>query len=540
VSDQQPGQPSLARSSAVMAAGTLLSRGTGFLRTIVLAAAIGVHSVGNAYNVSNTLPNIIYDLLLGGVLSAVVVPLLVGAAREDGDDGEAFARSLVTVTIVGLAAVSALAVLGAPAIVGAYLQHNAAADRPLAVTLARYFLPQIFFYGVGAVLGAVLNVRGRFAEPMWTPVLNNVVVIVVAGLFFAVSSGPAVRSGHLSPAAVHLLAIGTTAGVVVQTVALLPAVRRVGFRFRPSFAHRHRLREALRLSGWMLVYVVTNQLLLLVVINLADRIGGRGSGYSSYLYAYTLFQLPYAAVSVSVITALMPRLSGHAAAGQTALMRGELSYGLRMTGALIVPVAAAMFVLGPSVATIVFGFGRTSVTDARFIGFVLSAFAVGVVPFSAFQVQLRAFYAMRDTRTPAVINLWATVANIVFDLLVFALVPSRWVVTGLALGFSLSYVVALWMSTARLMRRLRGASGLGVLRTHIRLTVATGVSAAVMLGCAVGAAVLLGGGRAGAAATLVLGGGLGTFTFLRTASVLDIAEVRAIGNLLVSRLRPAR
>lgn len=533
-------QPSLARSSAVMAVGTLLSRGTGFLRTIVLAAAIGVHLVGNSYNVSNTLPNIIYDLLLGGVLSAVVVPLLVVAAREDGDDGEGFACSLVTVTMVVLAVVSALAVLGAPAIVGAYLNHSAAADRPLAITFARYFLPQIFFYGVGAVLGAVLNVRGRFAEPMWTPILNNIVVIAVGGLFFLVSSNTAVQDGRLSPAAVHLLAVGTSAGVVVQTIALLPAVRKVGFRFRPSFAHRARLGEALRLSGWMLVYVVTNQLLLLVVINLADRIGGRGSGYSSYLYAYTLFQLPYAAVSVSVITALMPRLSGRVVSGDLAAARSDLSYGLRMTSALIVPVAAALFVLGPSLTTIVFGFGRTSVADARLIGFVLSAFAVGVVPFSAFQVQLRAFYAMRDTRTPAVINLWATATNIVFDLLVYALVPTRWVVAGLALGFSLSYLLALWLSTARLMRRWRGASGLGVVRTHIRLAVATAVAGAVMLGCAIGGTVLVGTGRAGALVILFVGGGLGLFAFLRAAAVLDISEVRDIGNLLASRVRPAR
>jgi putative peptidoglycan lipid II flippase len=523
-----------------MAVGTLGSRATGFLRTVMIAAALGVHSVANAYNVGNTLPNIVYDLLLGGVLSAVVVPLLVEAVHTDGDDGESFAQSLLTVTVVGLGVVCVLAVLGAPVLVHAYLAHSAAASRRLTVTFARYFLPQIFFYGVGAVLGAILNVRGRYAEPMWTPILNNLVVMGVGGLFYAVSTAAAVRAGRLDPGQVRILAIGTTAGVVVQTVALVPGMRRVGFRFRFRLAHGARLAQAVRLSGWMAVYVVTNQALLLVVINLADAVSGRGSGYSSYLYAYTLFQLPYAAVAVSVVTALMPRLSSHAVTGDLAAIRADLSYGLRMTGALLVPAAAAMFLLGPSIATLVFGIGRTDVADARMIGFVLSGFAVGIVPFSAFQVQLRAFYALRDTRTPALINLRATLFNVIFDLVAFEVLPPRWRVTGLALGFSLSYLLALWWSTRRLIRRLRGAEGTAILRTHVRLSVATVIGAAVLVPALLLADAVAGAGRAGAVLALLFGGGLGGFAFLRAAALIDIPEVREIGALLAARVRPAR
>lgn len=523
-----------------MAVGTLGSRATGFVRTIVIAAALGVHELGNAYNVANTLPNIVYDLLLGGVLSAVVVPSLVEGAREDGDGGESYARSLLTVTALVLGAMTVLTVVFAPAIVRGYLAHSAAASRPLAVTFTRYFLPQLFFYGCGAIVGAILNVRGRFAEPMWTPILNNLFVIAMGVAFYVLSSGPAVRAGRLTTTEVRVLGIGTTLGVVAQTVALVPGARRVGFRFRPALGHGRRIAAALRLSTWMFVYVVTNQLLLLVVINLADAVQGRGTGYSSYIYAYTLFQLPYAAVAVSVVTALMPRLADHAAAGRTAAIRADLSYGLRMTGALLVPAAAALFLLGPAIATLVLGFGRTSLTDARFIGFVLSGFAVGLVPFSAFQVQARAFYAMRDTRTPALINLKATAFNVAFDVVAFFVLPVQWRVTGLAVGFSLSYVVALWMSTARLMRTLRGADGTGVLRTHIRLLVATTVGAVVLLAFLVLSARLLGVGRAGSVVALVLGGGLGGYAFLRAAALIDIPEVRSIGGLLLSRLRPAR
>lgn len=520
-----------------MAVGTLGSRATGFLRTIMIAAALGTHTVANAYNVANTLPNIVYDLLLGGVLSAVVVPLLVEAAHEDGDNGESFGRSLLTVTVIALGAVCVLSVVGAPVLVHAYLAHSAATSRQLTVTFARYFLPQIFFYGVGAVLGAILNVRGRFAEPMWTPIMNNLVVIAVGGLFYAITTSAAVRAGRLDPAQVRILAIGTTLGVIAQTIALLPAVRRVGFRFRFRVAHQARLRRAVRLSGWMVLYVVTNQILLLVVINLTDAFGGRGSGYSSYLYAYTLFQLPYAAVAVSVVTALMPRLSGHAVTGDVAAIRADLSYGLRITGAFLVPVAVALFLLGPSIATLVFGYGRTTLSDARLIGFVLSGFAIGIIPFAAFQVQLRAFYALQDTKTPAVVNLRATAANVVFDLLVFAVLPAQWRVAGFAVGFSLSYVIALWSSTRKLIRLLRGADGGGILRTHVRLAVATMVGAVVLVACLVLADAVAGSGRGGAALALVLGGSFGSLAFLRAAALIDIPEVRQLGGLLTARFR---
>jgi putative peptidoglycan lipid II flippase len=529
------GRPSsLVRASAAMTVGTLGSRATGFLRTVALAAALGVTPLANAYNVGNTLPNVVYDLLLGGVLTAVVVPVLVQASRSDPDGGHSFAQSLLTVTMLVLGAVTVLTVLGAPEIVRAYTVHGTVANRPLAITFARYFLPQIFFYGVGAVVGAILNIRGRFAEPMWTPILNNVVVIGVGLLFFAVASTGAVRSGRLSTGEVRLLAVGTTLGVVVQTVALLPALHRVGFRFRFRLAHAARLGHAARLAGWMLVYVVTNQALLLVVINLANAARG---GYTSYLYAYTLFQLPFALVSVSVITALLPRMSAGAVAEDLRSIRADLSFGLRMTAVLLVPAAAGLFLLGPSLTTLILGFGNSSLSQARGIGLVLSAFAVGLVPFSAFQLQTRAFYAMRDTRTPAVVNLWASVVNALLDVGLFFLLPPRYRVAGLGLGFSVSYYLALALSTTRLVRRLPGASGLAVIRSHVRLGFASTLAALATLAVVVGVTVGLGTARLAAAVAIVGGGGLGLLVFLRAASQVQITELRELAGLLFSRLR---
>jgi putative peptidoglycan lipid II flippase len=526
--------PSLVRASTAMAAGTLGSRLTGFLRTIALAAALGVTPLANAYNVGNTLPNIVYDLLLGGVLTAVVVPVLVEANRNDPDQGLGFAQSLLTLSMLLLAAVTAATVIGAPVIVHAYLVHGTAADRPLAVTFARYFLPQIFFYGVGAVIGAILNVRGRFAEPMWTPIINNVVVIAVALFFFAVASSHAVHSSRLSTGEIRLLAIGTTVGVIAQTAALLPALRRVGFRFRLRLSHGSRLAQALRLAGWMAIYVVTNQALLLVVINLADAAHG---GYTSYLYAYTLFQLPYAAVSVSVITALLPRMSAGAVAADLTAVRSDLSYGLRMTAVLLVPAAVLLFLLGPSLSTIILGFGNSSASQARSIGFVFSAMAIGLVPFSAFQLETRAFYALRDTRTPAMVNLWASALNVALDVGLFFALPERYRVAGLGLGFSISYLLALALSTVRLVRRLPGANGLAVVRSHVRLGFSSLTAGLATLAVVVLVTVLMGSGRAAAVIALVVGGGVGLLVFLRTASQVQTAEVRQLARVLLGRLR---
>jgi putative peptidoglycan lipid II flippase len=525
----------MARSSGVMAVGTLFSRGTGFVRNIVLAASLGVVGLANAYNVGNTLPNIVYDLLLGGVLSAVIVPIIVEATKQDGDGGEEFSRSLLTLAALALLVTSVVAVLLAPLLVQLYLIHTTAAERSLAVEFSRYFLPQIFFYGVGAVIGAILNVRGRFGPPMWTPVLNNLVVIVVGGLFLVTTSRRLISGARVTTGEVAFLGIGTTLGIVAQTVALLPALRRSGFRFRPRLVVTDRLRRAVRLSGWVLAYVLTNQLALLVVINLADAIRGQGTGYTSYLYAYTLFQLPFAVVSVSIITALLPRMSAGAVAADVTALRADLSTGLRLTAVVLIPVAAGLLVLGPAIATLVFGWGRTTVPEARYIGFMLSGFAIGLVPFSAFQLQARAFYAMQDTRTPALINLWATAVNVVADLVLFFLLPNAWRVTGLAIGFSVSYLVAMVLAAARLSPRLGRAKGPRIVQAHVRLGVAALVGAAVALVVEILVRRFVGAGHGAAALTVLVGAGIGLALFVRLASALDTAELREVAALLTGR-----
>jgi putative peptidoglycan lipid II flippase len=510
------------------------------LRTAVIAAAIGPALVGDAYNIANTTPNILYELLLGGVLTSVVVPLLVQAARRDDDGGEAYASRLLSVVAVVLAIAAAVAALLGPQIVDLYGHWVSADERHLAELFSRYFLPQIFFYGVGATIGAILNARGRFAAPMWTPVLNNLVVITTGLVFLAVTHGRP-EPGQLGHGRQLLLGLGTTAGIVVQTFALLPALRACGFRWKFRFDLRGSgLGHATRIASWVLVYVAANQVAYLVIVRLASAAAKSGgtvtaTGYSPYQYAFMLFSLPHAIVTVSVVTALLPRMSHHADERRDDLIEAEISRGLRLSAALLIPASAALVALGPFIGVAVFGYGNTTIADARFIGFVLAAFAIGLVPFSFFQLQLRAFYAVQDTRTPALLNIWVNLANIAVDVLLYVVLPDKWRVVGLALGYAASYTVGLVLMTQALRRRIGGVDGPRVTRTVVRLLVAAVPAAAVASGVAFGVRAATGGGRLGADLGLLVGLIVAVAAFVPLAGRMRIAELDTVLGRLAGR-----
>jgi putative peptidoglycan lipid II flippase len=376
---------------------------------------------------------------------------------------------------------------------------------------------------------------------MWAPVLNNVVVIGSGALFLAVT-GSAPKAGSLTHGQTLVLAVGTTAGIVVQTIALLPAMRAVHFPLRLRWDWRGAgLRSAGPFAAWMLGYVLTNQFGFLVVVNLATASGrARGSGgfgYSAYTYAFVLFSLPYAVIAVSVVTALFPQMSRSAALERRGELANTLAGGLSLSATLLVPATAAMVALGPLIGAVVFAHGNTDLSNARLTGATLAAFAVGLVPFSAFQVQLRAWLAMHDSRTPALVNLGITALNVLADVVLYLALPSRQKVVGLALGFSLSYLVGtVWF--ARLLRsRLGPANEHRVLRTHVRLAVASLVAVVP----AYAAARLLTGGLGldpesslvAVAVALVVGGGI----FAAVARRMRIRELTELTAMVRNRLR---
>ncbi|MEV6005776.1 murein biosynthesis integral membrane protein MurJ [Streptomyces sp. NPDC051976] len=552
---QQPQQATAAarsggllKSSALMAAGTLVSRLTGFVRTLVIAAAIGVATLGDSYAVANTLPTMIYILTIGGGLNSVFVPQLVRAMKDDDDGGSAYANRLLTVVMVILGGIVAVTVLAAPVLIR--LMSAKIADNPnsyaAAITFARYCLPTIFFMGVHVVMGQVLNARGRFGAMMWTPVLNNVVVIFTFGMFIWVYgpySTTHMDATTITPEGARLLGIGTLLGLVVQSLAMLPYLRDAGFKFRPRFDWRgHGLGKAAKLAKWTFFFVLANQAGLIVVTQLAtwaganaDKSGFQGTGITAYNNALLIWQMPQAIITVSVMAAVLPRISRAAADADIPAVRDDISYGLRTSAVAIVPAAFAFLALGVPMCSLLYA--STGTESARNIGFILMAFGVGLIPFSVQYVILRGFYAFEDTRTPFYNTVIVAAVNAAASAVCFLLLPARWAVVGMAFSYGLAYAVGVGVAAKRLRSRLHGdLDGKRVVRTYARLTGAC-VPAALIAGFAVyEIAGALGSGVTGSLAAIVVGGGLLIGLFLFAAKRMRIEEMNAMIGMVRGRL----
>ncbi|MCU1595853.1 MAG: integral rane protein MviN, partial [Frankiales bacterium] len=513
------------------------SRATGFLRTAVLAAALGVGPVANAFNVANTAPNIVYELLLGGILTSVVVPLLVRALKDGLETGIAYTQRLLGLTLVALGGTVLVLVIAAPLVLRLYLDPGTPTFH-LAVVFAVFFFPQVLFYGLGAVLGAYLNAQGRFGPPMWAPVLNNVVVIATGLLFFLVPSPHVFNERTITDTQVGVIGVGVTLGILAQTVALIPSLRAAGLPLRPRFDFRGTgLGAAGRLARWTFFYVVCNQLVLLVVIQLANRVPrNEGASYSSYVYAFLLWQLPHAVVGVSVITALLPAMSRAAADDRIADLREQLDRGLRLSICILVPASAAYIVLGHPIAVLVFGHGRTGIAHAHDIGTLLAVFACGLVAFSTYQLQLRAFYALQDTRTPAFINLAVNATTVVVDVALYLVLPVNERVLGLAAGQASSFLVGVLVCTSVLAKRVpRNPEGF-VLRTAVRCAFAVAVPAALAYLVVVLVEHHVGEDLPSALLSLAVGGGLLTVGYARLARRVHVPEVHEVVGPVLARL----
>jgi putative peptidoglycan lipid II flippase len=534
---------SLVRSSGVMAAGTLVSRFTGFLRTFVLLYALGTKDLGDAYNVANSVPNAVYNLAVGGILTAVVVPLLVHAAKRNSDGGEAYDQRMFTLGVLALGIITAIATAAAVPITAVY-GHGLtnAATYHLTVIFSYFFLPQIFFYGVGSLAGAILNARGSFAAPMWTPIINNIVVIGV-GIAFVAIAGLNRSPATLSPREVELLAIGTTLGLVLQTAGLVPSMRAVGFRWHPRFDFRRaEIGEIGRMGGWMLGYVITTQISFLVTTIVSNNAGARvcascaGAGYAAFANAWTMFQLPYAIVGVSVITAMLPRMSSHAAEGSNELVTRDFSAATRLSSALVVPGALILAVLGPPLAQALFGHGSTSAASARYLGVVFGVLSLGLLPYTLFNLQLRVFYAMRDSRTPAIIGGISMAVRIACSFTALAILPPSDVVAGVAAGFGVSnlvMVVGLWRALGRRVgdldnRRINST----LLRMH--LAAVPGMIFAIAVSALIDDVIRP--GMLAAVATVAIGGAGGLLLYWLAGRMLKIGELREVTTMTRTRL----
>lgn len=471
-----------------MAVGTIASRALGLVRSLVLAWAIGNKLVGDTFAVANTVPNMIYLLVIGGVINAVFVPQLVRSAKNDADGGKAYTDRLLTLTGAGLAVLTVFALALAPLIIR-LTYHNDPSGRSLSLLFAYWCLPQIFFYGIYTVLGQVLNARKVFGPMMWAPIINNVVAIAFTLLLLRTTVDPKVASS-VSGGEAALLGVGSTLGVVAQALVLLPYLRSAGYTFTPRFDFRgYGLGRAATLAKWTIGFVLVNQAAYLVIIGLAGSFGkafpDRSVGVSAYQNAYLFFILPHSVITVSLVTALLPSMSAAAADGRLGEVRSQLSNALRLVGVAIVPCAAGLLLLGSTLGGILFGHGKNDYDDGTYIGILLAVFAAGLVPFAGHHVLLRSFYADEDTKTPFFIACVVSSVNTALALTVTPFLPAEWRTVGLAATYAVTYWVALAVTATLARRRLGGIDERRVLRTYLRLVLAAA------LGVVAGAAVLL-------------------------------------------------
>ncbi len=518
----------LVRSSAIVGIGTALSRLTGLVRIFAITYALGTTAAAESYNLANNTPNMVYELLLGGILSATLVPVFVELFQTNDEDGTS---AVITVAISAMVAITAIGLLAAPLIFRIYLigVNHGRADRLAAVgvPLMRLFMPQILFYGLTALATALLNARKSFAAPAFAPVLNNIVVCSMLLALPRLAKEPLSLSLlHRDFALLMLLGLGTTAGIVAMTVVLWPAVRRAGVRSRWHLDLRHpAVRRVGSLSGWTLGYVVANQVALFTVLALAARVGAA----SAYTYAFVFFQLPHGLFAVSIMTTFAPDLAGLARAPDLSAFRERFTLGFRLMALVIVPAAVGLGLLArPLIALL--ERGRFTALSAHLTGNVLIGFSLGLVGFSLYLFSLRGFYALKDTRTPFLLNALENGLNVVFAL---AMV-NRLGAGGLGGAYSVAYSVAALAALAALSRRVGGLGLAASVPTLVRI----GAAAALMAGAVWAVTQVVGGPTGVAAAVRVASGvlvGLGVY-----GGVIVLFRVNEVTDLIDRLLRRGR
>lgn len=526
-----------ASNSLAMAAGSLVSRITGFARTVMIGAALGgtVGGLGDAYTTAQMLPGQIYELVLGAIGTSVLVPMLVRRRKNEPDGGEAYSQGLLTFAAVILAAAAALAVLAAPLLTAVYAGSRPESYQDLVTVLSYLMLPMLFFTGMSVIIGAVLNVRGQFAAPMWVPIINNLTVIAACVVFIGVLTGR-VDTTRMTPAQILVIGGGTLIGMAAQTVALLPALRKVGFRWRFRWQPRSLgLGELARLGGWMLLFVAANQVAVFAVVKLLNSTDA-GAGLLIYNNVFLLVMMAHGVIGVSVMTALLPRMSAAAADGRLRDLGGDVARGMRTVMAAEAPVVVVYAVLAVPLSVVLFRWGAFSADEAEATARVLAVGALAVLPLSLGYLANFSFYALRGNRTVALINVVAVAARVGMQIAFVALLDESLTAMWLMLGTALSYFVGDAISLTLLRRRIG--------RLGLRATAAAGlrIAGAAVVAAGLGWLVLrlLPGGpqpSLGAAVLqLMVGGVVILVTYLALARALRVNEITALLTMVRRRL----
>ncbi|MBL0746629.1 murein biosynthesis integral membrane protein MurJ [Nocardioides baculatus] len=532
-------------SSAVMAAGTVFSRASGFIRAALLVAALGALLRADLFTIANTLPNMVYILLAGGVFNAVLVPQLVRRIKEDPDGGDAYASRVITLSALFLGGVTVILVAAAPWLLRLYLsdrflEPDRAAHLESIIDLTRWCLPQVFFYGMYVLVGQVLNARGRFGPMMWAPIANNIIAVVMLVAYLLVwgEATDAQQTAALDTSQEVLLGLGSTLGIVVQCLVLVPYLRASGFTYRPRFDFRDpELRKTLSLGIWTVLFVIATQAAYFVVVKLASGSSVEGNpGYTVYSSSLLIMMVPHSIVTVSLATAILPRLSSYAHEGRLADLGATVGSTLRTALALVLPFAVLLPILAGDVSSAAFAWADRDAAAA--FTPTLALFGPALVFFTVHYFMLRGFYAMEMTRLVFFIQLAVSLTNIAVALVLVPSRPADETAPMLVVAYLSSYAVGAVVSFALLRRTVGGLETPRLVRFLVRMAivlVAAGAVAWLVEWSLAGLGeqlspplALVRGGLSGLAGGLVLLGG---------ARVLRIREVTSLVDTVAARLR---
>ena len=461
-----------------MAFATLISRLTGFARIVLLAAILGA-ALSSAFSVANQLPNLIAALVLEATFTAIFVPVLARAERDDPDGGTAFVRRLITLATALLVAVTLVSVAAAPLLVRLMLGSDPQVNQSLTTAFAYLLLPQVLFYGLSSVFMAILNTRNVFGPPAWAPVVNNIVAIVTLVLYLLVPGELSLNPVEMGNAKLLVLGIGTTLGVFAQTAVLFVAIRRERVSLRPLWGIDDRLKRFGTMASAMVVYVVISQIGLIVGNRIAS--GAAASGPAIYNYTWLVLMLPFGMIGVTVLTVVMPRLSRNAAANDVSAVLADLSLATRLTMVTLIPIVAIMTVGGPAIGSALFAYGNFGAVDANYLGMAITLSAFTLIPYALVLLQLRVFYAREQPWTPILLIVVITTVKIAASLTAPYLTDDRELVAGYlglanGLGFLAGATVGYFLLRASLNPPGGRLISLAVVRT-ILVTIAASLIA---------------------------------------------------------------
>jgi putative peptidoglycan lipid II flippase len=540
--DDASEQQSVLRNSAVMAAGTLVSRVSGFVRSALLAAALGNLIHADVFNIANTIPNMLYILLAGGVVNAVLVPQLVRSLRNDADGGQAYTSRVITLVGVFLAGMTVLLMLTAQWWMRIFVNGGwDSASYDSAVTLAIYCLPQVFFYGMFVLIGQVLNSRRYFGPMMWAPIANNVLSVAMLVAYLVVFGADDPTAGPFTAGRALLIGLGSTLGIVAQLLVLLPYLRAAGVSLRPRFDFRNSgLGHTLRLGVWTVLFVIANQVAYGVVVRLAGSGTGDhaadATGYTVYSQTFLMIMVPHAIITVSLATAILPRLSAHAEAGDRRALARTLAPALRTALAVMIPFAALLSVVGGPAAHVLWGYGAAKAHVDNYVP-TLVLFGPGLIFFTVHYLLLRGFYAREENRNVFYIQCVVAATNIVAALALVHATSDKNTAPALAVAYALAYAVGSVISYSALSRRVGGLKTRTLMRFLVRLAIVVAVTVAIAFLVVEVVPGMSGSyGVLGSLAQCAVIGGVALVVLVPLARAMRITEVTDVVDTLTRRL----